>query len=204
MKTTEIFERVNLSEIVTNPANVRGKFDETSLHELAHSMQESGLINPLTLRSVGKNRYEIVCGERRYRAAQLLEWKTIPAYIMDVTAEKAQELCLIENIQREDISPVEEARAYKQLLEMTGEMNELVTRTGKSESYIRLRLKLNDLIPELANLLNEGEINLGVASVICSYSDEIQQDVHTKFYNKESYISSFCSYISKDIIYDNF
>lgn len=198
MKTTEIFERVNLSEIVTNPANVRGKFDETSLHELAHSMQESGLINPLTLRSVGKNRYEIVCGERRYRAAQLLEWKTIPAYIMDVTAEKAQELCLIENIQREDISPVEEARAYKQLLEMTGEMSEPVTRTGKSESYIRLRLKLNDLIPELANLLNEGEINLGVASVICSYSDEIQQDVHTKFYNKESYNNWF-NYGKEDV-----
>lgn len=73
MKTTEIFERVNLSEIVTNPANLRGKFDETSLHELAHSMQENGLINPHTLRSVGKYRYEIVCGERRYRAAQLLE-----------------------------------------------------------------------------------------------------------------------------------
>lgn len=181
---TEI-RKVNLSDIEPSSFNVRGKFDEESLRELARSMEQNGLIHPLNLRAVGKNRFEIVCGERRFRAAVLLKWKVIDAYIRDITLEEAKELCLIENIQRVDISPVEEARAYKQLFEIVGNVDEIVTRTGKSENYVRVRLKLNDLIPELMNLLDTEEINLGVASVICTYSEEIQKDVFERFFNRE-------------------
>ena len=191
MKTTEIFESVNLNEIVTSNFNVRVNFREQSIQELANSMSENGLINPLTLRVVGKNQYEIICGERRFKAAQLLGWEKINAYIKDVTTEEAQELCLIENIQREDISPIEEAQAYQKLYETTNDIKELITRTGKSESYIRVRLQLNSLIPEIANLLNQEEISLGIAAVICSYSEEIQREINAKFYNKEAYNNWF-------------
>ncbi len=191
MKTTEIFESIKLSEIETSNFNVRRKFNADTLDELAISMQKNGLINPLTLRSVGKNKYEIICGERRYHAAQLLGWERINAYIKDVTTEEAQELCLIENIQREDISPIEEAQAYQKLYETTNDIKELITRTGKSESYIRVRLQLNSLIPEIANLLNQEEISLGIAAVICSYSEEIQREINERFYNKDAYNNWF-------------
>lgn len=191
MKTTEIFESVNLNEIVTSNFNVRVNFREQSIQELANSMSENGLINPLTLRVVGKNQYEIICGERRFKAAQLLGWKKINAYIKDVTTDQAQELCLIENIQREDISPIEEAQAYQKLYETTNDIKELITRTGKSESYIRVRLQLNSLIPEIANLLNQEEISLGSAAVICSYSEEIQREINERFYDKEAYNNWF-------------
>lgn len=191
MKTTEIFESVNLNEIVTSNFNVRVNFREQSIQELANSMSENGLINPLTLRVVGKNQYEIICGERRFKAAQLLGWEKINAYIKDVTTEEAQELCLIENIQREDISPIEEAQAYQKLYETTNDIKELITRTGKSESYIRVRLQLNSLIPEIANLLNQEEISLGIAAVICSYSEEIQREINERFYNKDAYNNWF-------------
>ena len=185
MKTTENFRKVNLDEIETSSFNVRDKFHEDSLNELARSMEQNGLIHPLNLRAVGKNKYELICGERRFRAAKLLKWKSIDANIRDITLEEAKELCLIENIQREDVSPAEEARAYKQLFEIVKSVDELVTRTGKSESYVRLRLKLNDLIPELMNLLDSGEITTGVASVICGYSEMIQKDIFKRFFNRE-------------------
>lgn len=191
MKTKEIFESVNLNEIVTSNFNVRVNFSDESIQELANSMSKNGLINPLTLRVVGKNQYEIICGERRFKAAQLLDWKSINAYIKDVTTEEAQELCLIENIQREDISPIEEAQAYQKLYETTNDIKELITRTGKSESYIRVRLQLNSLIPEIVNLLNQEEISLGIAAVICSYSEEIQREINERFYNKDAYNNWF-------------
>lgn len=191
MKTKEFFQQVSLNEIQPNEANVRECFDNASIQELADSIQNSGLINPLTLRAVGKNQYAIICGERRFRAAQLLGWKSINAYIKDVTAEEAQELCLIENIQREDISPIEEAKAYEKLLQTSGDINELISRTGKSEKYIRVRLKLNHLIADFAELLQTGEIGIGVAAVICEYSEEIQKDVHSRFFDKTSYSNWF-------------
>lgn len=197
MKTTEKFERVNLNEIVISSFNVRGTFHENSIQELANSMRENGLINPLTLRRVSNNQYEIICGERRFRAAKLLGWERIDAYIKDVTNDEAQELCLIENIQREDISPIEEAKAFEKL-QTTGDLNELVSRTGKSANYIRVRLQLNSLIPEIANLLNQEDITFGVATVICSYSKEIQREVFEKFYHVESYNNWF-SYNKEEV-----
>ena len=183
MKTTEIFESVNLNEIKPSTYNFRKKFDEENLQELAQSMEKNGLIHPLTLRPLGENSFEIVCGERRYHAALRLKWKTIDAYIKNVTDKEAQELCLIENIQREDVTPLEEAKAFEKLLQTTGDINELITRTGKSANYIRVRLQLNSLIPEIANLLNQEEISLGIAAVICSYSEEIQREINERFYN---------------------
>lgn len=191
MKTTEIFESVNLNEIKPSNYNFRKKFDEENLQELAQSMEKNGLIHPLTLRTLGENSFEIVCGERRYHAALRLKWKTIDAYIKNVTDEEAQELCLIENIQREDVTPLEEAKAFEKLQQTTGDINELITRTGKSANYIRVRLQLNSLIPEIANLLNQEEISLGIAAVICSYSEEIQREINERFYNKDAYNNWF-------------
>ena len=83
-------------------------------------------------------------------------------------------MCLIENIQREDISPIEEAKAYEKLLQTNGDINELISRTGKSEKYIRVRLKLNHLIADFAELLHTGEIGIGAAAVICEYSEDVR------------------------------
>lgn len=186
-KTQDYFEKIKLAEIEPNSFNVREQFEEKSIQELAKSMEIDGLINPLTIRVVGKNKFEIICGERRYRAALLLGWETIDAYIKELTVEDAKRLCLIENIQRENISVMEEAKALKRLYELTGDIDELIARVNKSESYVRSHLRLNNLIPEIVNRLEKEEISFGVASVLCAYSADIQQDIHSRFLDKDAY-----------------
>src|SRR5574344_2108887 len=123
---------ISIEQIEANPNQPRREFDEGALQELANSIREIGIIQPITLRQVDDNRFQIIAGERRWRASQLAGLKSIPAYIRTAKDESVMEMALVENIQREDLNPVEIALAYEHLLENSGMTQERVSeRVGK-------------------------------------------------------------------------
>ena len=134
---------IPLDQIEPNPDQPRNLFNEEALEELAHSISEIGIIQPITLRQVAENKFQIIAGERRWRASQLAGLKTIPAYIRTIKDESVMEMALVENIQREDLNPVEIALAYEHLLERSGMTQEKVSeRVGKSRTAITNYLRL--------------------------------------------------------------
>ncbi len=170
---------VALASIQPSGYNPRKNFDEASLAELAESIRQQGVLQPVGLRPMEDNRFEIVFGERRYRAAQIAGLEEIPAVVMDISDETAEEMAVTENLQRKDVTPIEEANAYQKLIESgRHDMQSLSVQFGKNESYIRTRLKFVSLIPEIARLLEQDEITISVASEICRYGEDIQKDVY--------------------------
>lgn len=160
--------------------NPRKRFDETGLDELAESIKQQGVLQPITVRPIANTgRYEIVFGERRYRATVIAGSEEIPAIISELSDEEAQEMAVTENLQRKDVTPTEEANAYKQLIDSGRHTVEtLSVLFGKSENYIRTRLNFSTLIPELAELLDADIITISVASEICRYGEDVQREVY--------------------------
>ena len=158
----------------------RKHFDETSLAELAESIRRQGVLQPIGVRPLADiDRMEIVFGERRYRAALMAELAEIPAVIFHVSDETAAEMAVTENLQRKDVTPIEEANAYQKLMESGRyDVQSLAVQFGKNENYIRTRLKFVSLIPEIAELLEKDEITISVASEICRYGTDIQKEVY--------------------------
>lgn len=153
---------INLDLIDADPEQPRKHFDSAQLAELAASMAENGLAVPILLRPVG-DRFLIVHGERRWRAAQSLGWTSIPADVRELTPEAAGWLMLIENIQRADLTPIEEAEAYRQRLESGITQGRLGERIGKSQSYIAQKLRLLTLGAPTLHYVQSGEISEGHA-----------------------------------------
>src|SRR5882672_5271514 len=153
-------EQLRLEQIFTSPHQMRKHFNPATLKDLARSMKEEGLIQPITVRKVG-NAYELVVGERRLRAAQLLSWETIDARVIDISDEDAAVKGLIENLQRADLTPIEEARGYKQLVEAPYNMTQeaIAQRVGKSQACIARLLALLELPPEIQALMPRGIIS---------------------------------------------
>ena len=142
-------------------------FDEAALQELADSIKAQGVMQPIVVRSVGADRYEIVAGERRWRASQLAALDTIPAIVRDISDETAIAMALIENIQRENLNPLEEARALKRLqTEFELSQQEVATAVGKSRSVIANLLRLLSLEREVAEMLEHGRIDAGHGKVL--------------------------------------
>ena len=134
---------IAIEQIQANPNQPRREFDEEALQDLAHSIKEIGIIQPITLRQISDNRFEIIAGERRWRASQLAGLKAIPAYIRTIKDENVMEMALVENIQREDLNAIEIALAYEHLLEGSGMTQEKVSeRVGKSRTAITNYLRL--------------------------------------------------------------
>ncbi len=159
---------IPLAEIVPNRNQPRKSFDRSGLEELARSIQENGVIQPVVVREEGRG-FELVVGERRLRAAQIAGLERIPAVIKDYSEEKALELALIENIQREDLNPIEEAGAYRMILEremITQE--ELSRRVGKSRSYLANMIRLLDLPRDIQEHVSRGTISVGQAKAVVS------------------------------------
>ncbi len=150
-------ESLPLETIFTSPHQMRKHFDPLALRDLARSMKQEGLIQPITVRKVG-NAYELVVGERRLRAAQILGWATIDARIIDVSDEDAAVKGLIENLQRADLSPIEEARGYKQLVDAPYNLTQeaVAERVGKSQTAIARTLALLELPSEIQELMPRG------------------------------------------------
>lgn len=142
-------------------------FDEAALQELADSIKAQGVMQPIVVRSIGADRYEIVAGERRWRASQLAALDTIPAIVRDISDETAIAMALIENIQRENLNPLEEARALKRLqTEFDLSQQEVATAVGKSRSVIANLLRLLSLEREVSEMLEHGRIDAGHGKVL--------------------------------------
>ena len=156
-----------LSKIKPNPNQPRKNFDDKALKQLAQSIEEKGLISPITVRK-SNSKYIIVAGERRYRAHKLLNKKRILAYVIDADANKdTMYMALIENIQREDLNPIEEAKGYKYLQEhLQSSITEIAKTVGKSRPAVSNALRLLKLPDEIQESILKGEINAGQARAI--------------------------------------
>ncbi len=165
-------EDISINSIRPNPFQPRKDFDEEKIKELAASIQEHGLIQPIVVRAKG-DFYELIAGERRWRAIKMLGRQTIPAIIKEYTDGQMLEIALIENLQREDLNPIEEASAYRTLMEefnLTQE--ELSNRIGKSRSVIANTLRLLNLPAEVQGMLEEGSITTGHGRTLASLENE--------------------------------
>ena len=167
--------QVNLDDIIPNRFQPRIAFDEKALNELAASIKEHGIIQPLVLRKLGK-KYEIIAGERRYKAATLAGLQTVPAVISNIDDNKSAEVALVENIQRKDLTPIEEARSYKNLLDkgyLTQE--QLAKKMGLSQSSISNKLRLLNLDNSVQQALLDGKISERHARSLLSITDTEEQ-----------------------------
>lgn len=158
---------IPIDQIEPNSNQPRSLFDEDKLRELAESIREIGIIQPITLRQIADNRFQIIAGERRWRASQIAGLKAIPAYIRTINDESVMEMALVENIQREDLNPIEIALAYEHLLESTGETQEQVSmRVGKSRANVANYLRLLKLPAQVQMALQKKEIDMGHARAL--------------------------------------
>ena len=158
---------IPLEQIEPNPNQPRREFDEDALRELANSINEIGIIQPITLRQVEDNKFQIIAGERRWRASQLAGLQAIPAYIRTIKDESIMELALVENIQREDLNAIEIALAYEHLLSAEGMTQERVSeRVGKSRTAITNYLRLLKLPAQVQMALQKKEIDMGHARAL--------------------------------------
>lgn len=169
-------EEVFVDQIEANPFQPRSTFDEDALNELANSIREKGVIQPITVRKIKAEKYQIVAGERRWRASKLVGLNKIPAVIRNFDDQEMLEIALIENIQREDLNPVEEAKAYKEMLdnfEIT--QAELAKQVGKSRSNVSNMVRLLKLAEKVKNHLERGTITIGHARALLSLDKEAAQ-----------------------------
>ena len=167
---------IEISQIHANPSQPRHDFDQQAIEDLAASIKQIGIIQPITLRQEEDGSYMIVAGERRFRAAQIAGLETIPAYIRKVSDDDVMEMALIENIQREDLNAIEVALAYQQLLARHGcTQEELAVRVGKSRATVANFMRLLRLPAELQIALKERKLSMGHARAILPIEEPEQQ-----------------------------
>lgn len=160
---------ISLNLIDPNPNQPRREFDEAALEELAASIREIGLVTPITLRQTDNNRYQIIAGERRWRASQMAGLKSVPAYIRTVEDDSVMEMALVENIQREDLNAIEIALAYQHLAESTGMTQERISsRVGKSRTSVTNYMRLLKLPAQIQMALKNKELDMGHARTLLS------------------------------------
>lgn len=167
---------ISLNLIEANPNQPRREFSEEALRELADSIREIGIVQPITLRQTDEGRYQIIAGERRFRASQLAGKETIPAYIITADDESTMEMALVENIQREDLNALEIALAYQKLIEQNNlSQEQLSKRVGKGRATIANFLRLLKLPAPVQMALKEKRIDMGHARALLSLDDPKQQ-----------------------------
>lgn len=169
--TSEELLKIDIDLIEPNSAQPRLRFDETRLNELAESIRHNGVVQPILLRRRGQN-YQIVAGERRWRAAQKAGLQRIPAVVREIPDDKLLELALIENIQRQELNAIEEARAYKNLIETLGLTQENVAqRVGRDRTFITNYLRLLRLPDDIQHLVEDEKISMGHARALLGVDD---------------------------------
>ncbi|QYN55915.1 nucleoid occlusion protein [Lactobacillus panisapium] len=150
---------IELTKIIPNSYQPRREFSDESIRELASTLDKEGLLQPIVVREQG-DKYEIIAGERRYRAAKHLGWDKIPAIVNNMDEAQAASLALIENLQREDLNPIEEAQAYNNLMKLNNlTQTALAQNIGKSQSYVANKMRLLKLSPKVQSYLASGEIS---------------------------------------------
>ena len=165
-----------ISQVETCSSQPRKRFDDESLQELADSISQHGILQPLTVRKLSSGYYQIIAGERRWRAARLAGLQEVPVIVIEADDRKAAELAMIENLQREDLNPMEEAAGFQSLIEsyhMTQE--EAAQRVGKSRSAVTNALRLLGLTPSVRKLVEEGKLSAGHARALVPLSPSLQE-----------------------------
>lgn len=173
---------LELATIVVNPFQPRTSFNEESLRELASSIKELGVIQPITVRKLDFNKYQLVSGERRFRASKMIGLETIPSYIRIANDQESLEMALVENIQRQDLDPIEIALSYQRLIEeIEVTQEELSDRVGKNRSTIANYLRLLKLDPIIQTGMRDGFISMGHGRALINIDDpNIQLDIYEK------------------------
>ena len=174
------FKELKLSDIFPSRTNPRSEFEENSIRELSESIKQHGVLQPIIVREQvdRDNKYDLVCGERRYRASILAELETIPASIRELTDDEVFELQIIENLERKDVHPMDEAVAFKKMID-SGKytLEDIAAKVAKTETFIAQRLKLNDLIPELKEDFLKGEFGIGHAVLLSKIGEQDQKEI---------------------------
>jgi ParB family chromosome partitioning protein len=166
--------RVPIEFVVRNPRNPRRHFNESELQDLASSIRQHGIVQPVIVRSSGNDRYEIIAGERRWRAAQLAGFTELPVVIRDVDDRVALEIAIVENVQRSDLNPLEEAQGYDQLIADHGyTQNDLGDIIGKSRSHVANSLRLLKLPEPVRDMVVSGALSAGHARALIPTSDPV-------------------------------
>lgn len=161
-----------LESIEVGPHQPRREFTEEKLSELAASIREHGVLQPIVVRDAGNGRFQLIAGERRWRACKALGWERIPAVVREVSEMEARAISLVENLQRDDLSPIEEAGAYRELTEDFGlTQEELARKVGKSRSHVANILRLLNLPPAVQELLHQGQLTIGHAKAVLGLPD---------------------------------
>lgn len=171
------YQLIPVYKIEPNPDQPRRDFDEGELQALADSIATHGVVQPLTVRESSNGYYQIIAGERRWRAARLAELREIPAVIIEADDRKTMELALIENLQRQDLNPVEEALGYSRLMESYGlTQEETAKRVGKSRPAVANALRLLNLSPKVLDMLRSNQLSAGHARAVLSLKNEKLQE----------------------------
>lgn len=172
----DVLRRIPIERISPNPNQPRKQFDPRGIEELAASIRNSGVLQPVLVRPAIGDDYELIAGERRWRAAKSCGLTEIPAIVREVTDQEALELALIENLQREDLNPLERAAAYQEILErLTYTPEVLAARLGESRANVVNYVRLLKLAPEVQELVRRGELAMGQARAIAGVSDPQRQ-----------------------------
>ena len=168
--------KIDISKIYPNKKQPRKNFEEKEITELSESIKNQGLIQPIVVRETSGGMYEIIAGERRWRACQLAGLHSVSCVVMSVDDKNVYELALIENIQRENLNVVEEAKAYKNLIELNGIKNEeLSKKIGKSSSHISNLIRILDLDNEIHQMIIDGKISMGHARALIGVPNAIEK-----------------------------
>ena len=168
--------KLPLQKVEPNPKQPRTSFDEDELQSLADSIAEHGLLQPLVVREAGNGYYQIIAGERRWRASRLAGLSEVPVVILNADEKTVMELALVENLQRQDLNPMEEAAGYRALMDEYGMTQELIAkRVGKSRPAVANALRLLGLPEEVRKLVEDGTLSAGHARAVLSLSDERRQ-----------------------------
>ncbi|MDT0676120.1 ParB/RepB/Spo0J family partition protein [Autumnicola musiva] len=177
---------LDLASIEVNPFQPRTSFNEESLKELASSIRELGVIQPITVRKLDFNKYQLVSGERRYRASKLVGLETIPSYIRIANDQESLEMALVENIQRQDLDPIEIALSYQRLMdEISLTQEQLSERVGKNRSTIANYLRLLKLDPIIQTGMRDGFMSMGHGRALINVDDpQLQLDIYEKILQK--------------------
>jgi len=168
-------QHIDIASISPHPDQPRKQFDEDALQELADSIAERGVIQPIIVRGLPRGGYQIVAGERRWRAAQRARLHQIPAIVRDFTDAETMEIALIENVQRQDLNPVEEAEAYSRLIAQFGHSQEVLGKlVGKSRSHVANMMRLLDLPGTVLDVVRAGKLSMGHARALIGVEDAAQ------------------------------
>ena len=171
-----MLREISVDEVLPNPNQPRGSLDEEKLQELAVSIKEHGIVQPLVVRPLG-DRFELVAGERRWRAARIAGLTSVPAIVRSLDERQAMEIALVENLQREDLNAIEQARAFEQLMGLGLTQEQLAGRVGISRSAIANTLRLLTLVHEVQDLVSEGRLSAGHARALVGLDADRQRQL---------------------------